>query len=116
MANRKVTLVANCKTEQGWRRYPVAWGRNGRIKPGTVIVSGKEWKFTEGNYQVRAYQGSRMVYKERWRERTRRRCCPTKGSQSPSGTGERDGSRGENHRGDGTEVSPARAGTLQAGP
>ncbi|HEY1987688.1 MAG TPA: site-specific integrase [Terracidiphilus sp.] len=63
MANRKVTLVAHIKTAQGWRRYPVAWGKNGRIKPGTVIVGGKEQKFTEGVYQLRTYKGSRMVYK-----------------------------------------------------
>jgi integrase len=63
VANRKVTLVANIKTAQGWRRYPVAWGKNGRIKPGTVIVGGKEQKFTEGVYQLRTYEGSRMAYK-----------------------------------------------------
>lgn len=62
MANRKVTLVANVKTREGWRRYPVAWGKNGRIKPDAVMISGKEWKFTEGVYQLRRYKGTRMVY------------------------------------------------------
>src|SRR5438477_8633820 len=63
MANRKVTLVANIKTARGWRRYPVAWGKNGRIKPGTVIVGGKEQKFKEGVYQLRTYTGSKMLYR-----------------------------------------------------
>ena len=33
MANRTVTLIRICKTEKGWRRYPVAFGKNGRIRP-----------------------------------------------------------------------------------
>lgn len=38
MANRTVTLIRICKTEKGWRRYPVAFGKNGRIRPGWVMV------------------------------------------------------------------------------
>jgi hypothetical protein len=38
MANRTVTVIRICKTEKGWRRYPVAFGRNGRICPGWVMV------------------------------------------------------------------------------
>lgn len=63
MANRKVVLVANCKTLDGWRRYPAMFGRNGRIKPGTVKVGNREEKFEELVYQLRSYEGSRMVYK-----------------------------------------------------
>ena len=37
MANRIVTLVRNSKTEKGWRRYPVAFGRNGRVRPGWAM-------------------------------------------------------------------------------
>jgi hypothetical protein len=63
VANRKVTLVRNCKTPDGWRRYPVAFGKNGHVKPDVVIVEGQEQRFSEGVYQLRSYEGSRMVYK-----------------------------------------------------
>ena len=63
VANRKVTLVRNCKTPDGWRRYPAAYGKNGRIKPDTVTVNGKQVEYPEGVYQLRSYEGSRMVYK-----------------------------------------------------
>lgn len=63
MANRKVALVMNCKTPDGWRRYLAAFGRNGRVKPGVVLVDGKEQRFPEAVYQFRTYEGSRTVYK-----------------------------------------------------
>jgi hypothetical protein len=64
MANKKVVLVRLCKTEKGWRRYPAAVGKNGRIKPNFVIVNGQEREFKEGRYQLRTYEGTRMVYKD----------------------------------------------------
>jgi len=64
MANRNVTLVRLCKTEKGWRRYPAVIGKNGRVKPGFARVDGKEKEFKEGRYQLRSYEGSRMVYAE----------------------------------------------------
>jgi len=64
MANRKVILVRLCKTEKGWRRYPVVIGKNGRIKPRCVVVNGKEREYPEGRYQLRTYEGSRMVYRD----------------------------------------------------
>jgi len=64
MANKKVVLVRLCKTAKGWRRYPVAVGKNGRIKPNFVIVDGQEREFKEGRYQLRTYEGTRMVYKD----------------------------------------------------
>lgn len=64
MANRNVTLVRLCKTEKGWRRYPAVIGKNGRVKPGFVRVGAKEKEFKEGRYQLRSYEGSRMVYAE----------------------------------------------------
>jgi len=62
MANAKVSLVRLCKTRAGWRRYPAVIGKNGRTKPGWVTVSGIEKYFPEGRYQLRTYEGSRMVY------------------------------------------------------
>lgn len=64
MANIKVTLVRLCKTENGWRRYPAVIGKNGRLRPGYALVKGKEREFKEGRYQLRSYEGSRMVYQE----------------------------------------------------
>lgn len=63
MANRKVTLVRQCKTEIGWRRYPAVIGKNGRVKPNYVLVSGVEKEYREGYYQLRTYSGSKTVLK-----------------------------------------------------
>jgi len=64
MANRKVVLVWLCKTERGWRRYPVRGGKSGKVKTGFVLVGGEEREYPEGRYQLRTYEGSRMVYKD----------------------------------------------------
>jgi hypothetical protein len=62
MANRKVTLVRNCKTPKGWRRYPAVIGKNGRVKPGFVSVNGRHIHYPEGRYEVRFYDGSDVKY------------------------------------------------------
>lgn len=62
MANRKVTLVRLCKTPDGWRRYPVVIGKNGRVRPGWVRVGDQERQYPEGRYQLRTYEGSKMKY------------------------------------------------------
>lgn len=62
MANRKVTLVRLCKTENGWRRYPVVVGKNGRVSPGMVRVGTEKRHYPEGRYQLRTYEGSKMRY------------------------------------------------------
>ena len=64
MSNKKVTLVRLCKTAEGWRRYPAVIGKNGRLKPGFALVAGVERHFPEGRYQIRCYEGSRMIYKD----------------------------------------------------
>jgi integrase len=64
MSNKKVVLIRLCKTEKGWRRYPAVIGKNGRAKPGFVIVDGKERKYPEGRYQLRTYVGSKMIYRD----------------------------------------------------
>ena len=63
MANKAVTLMRRCKTEKGWRRYPVALGKNGRVKPGWVIVGGEEKHYETGTYEVRYFEGKRPVFK-----------------------------------------------------
>lgn len=63
MANRTVTLVRNSKTEKGWRRYPVAYGKNGRVRPGWVMVGEEPEYFEQGRYELRFYEGSKLVYR-----------------------------------------------------
>ena len=62
MANKRVALVRLCKTEKGWRRYPAVIAQNGRVKAGYVRVGAEERHYAEGRYQLRRYEGSRMVY------------------------------------------------------
>lgn len=62
MANRTVSLVRNCKTPDGWRRFPVVFSKNGRVKPDTVLVDGFERTYPEGVYQLRSYKGKAPQY------------------------------------------------------
>jgi integrase len=63
MANRKVTLQLYAKTEQGWRRYPAAYSRNGRVRPQYALVDGVPMHFPEGHYELRYYKGGKTVQK-----------------------------------------------------
>jgi len=62
MANRTVTLVRNCKTNNGWKRYTAAYGKNGRVRPRWVMVGGEPQFFEHGQYELRMYEGSKLVY------------------------------------------------------
>jgi integrase len=62
MANKRVSLVRKCKTDEGWKRYPVAMSANGRVKPDTVIAAGAEKIYEVGHYELRAYSGSKLVW------------------------------------------------------
>jgi integrase len=64
MANRKVILVRRCKTDGGWRYYPVVMGKNGKVKPGFVLVKGIERYYPEGHYALRTYVGDQIVYEK----------------------------------------------------
>ena len=44
VANIKVALMMRVKTDAGWRYYPAAYAANGRVKPGTAVVAGKDVK------------------------------------------------------------------------
>jgi integrase len=68
MANLKVTLVRNCKTEKGWGRHKVAFSRNGKIRPDYILVkAGTEYEqkgpYPEGHYELRWYEGASTVYR-----------------------------------------------------
>lgn len=62
MANTTVTLIRYCKTDKGWKRYPVAMGKNGRIRPDYVVVDGKQVPYPIGHYELRFYDGRKLCY------------------------------------------------------
>lgn len=62
MANKSVKLYRNCKTPDGWRRYPAVMAANGKVKPNAVTVSGVEIVYPVGHYELRSYDGSRTVW------------------------------------------------------
>ena len=62
MANRAVTLLRYCRTDAGWKRLPVAIGKNGKIRPGYAMVDGVAEYLPEGYYVLRTYEGKRTVY------------------------------------------------------
>ncbi|MEI9980433.1 MAG: site-specific integrase [Edaphobacter sp.] len=62
MANLTATLVRNCKTPEGWRRYPAVIGKNGRVRPKWVSVRSREEFFPIGRYEIRKFVGKKTVY------------------------------------------------------
>jgi integrase len=56
-------LLWYCRTERGWRRFPVLIGGNNRIRHGYVFVDGQEKLYPDGQYALRMYVGSKTVYK-----------------------------------------------------
>ena len=63
MANRKVTLQMYVKTAEGWRRYPAAYAKNGRVRPNYALVDGVPMHFAEGHYEIRSYKGGKTQQK-----------------------------------------------------
>jgi hypothetical protein len=53
MPNQAVTLLLVAKTEMGWRRMPVAFGRNGKIRPQDALVDGVPVHFPGSYYALR---------------------------------------------------------------
>ena len=62
MANTKVRLLRRVKTDAGWKHFPAAYAANGRVKPGMVIVAGHEVNHQTGYYELRYYEGSKIVF------------------------------------------------------
>jgi integrase len=62
MAKRAVTLMWYCKTDNGWRRFPVLLSSNGKVRTGIVMVDGQERKYPEGRFQIRTFENRRKVY------------------------------------------------------
>jgi integrase len=62
VANKKVTLLRYCKTESGWRRFPVVIGKTGKVRPDAVLANGQERIYPEGYYCIRTYLGDKPQY------------------------------------------------------
>lgn len=63
MPNPRVKLYYVCKTESGWKRYPAAWGRNGKIRPQYAQVGKAQIYFESGHYECRYWEDGRSVWK-----------------------------------------------------
>lgn len=66
MPNHKVTLVRHCRVDEGeratWKRYRVAIGRNGKIRPDYVLINNQQVHCPMGHYELRFYEGSKVRY------------------------------------------------------
>jgi integrase len=62
MPNTEASLVRVCKTERGWRRYPVVFNDNGRVKHEWVHVGAEQQRFSTGYYKVRFYRADQPQY------------------------------------------------------
>jgi hypothetical protein len=62
MSNQTVTLLLVAKTEKGWPRLPVAFGRNGKIRPQYALVDGVPVHVPGSYYALRHFEGSKTVW------------------------------------------------------
>ena len=51
-----------CRTEKGWRRFPVLEASNGKVRTGVVLVHGKERRYPDGRFQIRTFSGTKAIY------------------------------------------------------
>lgn len=63
MGTKRVALMWYCRTENGWRRFPVVMGGNNRVKHGWVKVAGVLTHYPEGRYEIRLYENRKKIYK-----------------------------------------------------
>lgn len=61
MANLKVSLLWTCKTPSGWKRYPAAMGRNGKLRPRYAQVGEEQIHYSQGHYELRRYEAGKLV-------------------------------------------------------
>jgi integrase len=63
--NKTLTLLRYAAIEdKGWRRGQAVLGKTGRIKPNAMMIGGVEVDAPKGRYQLRRYEGTRVVYVE----------------------------------------------------
>jgi integrase len=61
MANLKVSLLWTCKTPSGWKRYPAAMGRNGKLRPRYAQVANQQIQYPQGHYELRRYEAGKLI-------------------------------------------------------
>lgn len=60
---RSYTVVLRVKDEEGkWKRYPAAYGKNGRIRPGYAQVGDEQLEFGMPVYEIRHYVDRAVKY------------------------------------------------------
>jgi hypothetical protein len=74
MADPKVTLYWSCKAPAGWKRYPAAWGRNGKVRPQYAQVKEAQLHFPVGHYELRHSIERKTIWTKCQRGRNRRIC------------------------------------------
>jgi hypothetical protein len=62
MGQQAVTLYWKCKTPEGWKRYPAAIGRNGKVRPRYAQVGNAQIGFPDGHYELRHYEGRKTKW------------------------------------------------------
>jgi len=63
MASKAIPLVFHCKTPAGWKRLPVAWHSNGKLRAHHAQAGGKQVEYHEGHYEVRCYVEGKRVWR-----------------------------------------------------
>jgi len=63
MSGPKVSLYWCCKTDEGWKRYPAAMGRNGKIRPRYAQVGNAQIGYPDGHYECRYLDNGKTVWK-----------------------------------------------------
>lgn len=62
MTAQKVALYWTCKTPEGWKRYPAAIGRNGKIRPRYAQVGKAQKLYPVGHYDLRHTEDRKTVW------------------------------------------------------
>lgn len=62
LGERSVSLVLRVKIDGRWTRFPAAYGKNGRIRPGFAQVGEKQIQFESPAYETRIYENRQAKY------------------------------------------------------
>jgi len=62
MANPAVSLHYHCRSADGWRRFPAAFGRNGKIRPRYAQVGQAQIRYEQGHYELHLTQDGKRVW------------------------------------------------------
>lgn len=62
MPNQSVTFLLVVKTEKGWRRMPVVFEHNGKLRPHHALVNSNPEHFPGLYYTLRHFEGAKTVW------------------------------------------------------